>query len=107
MAYRSGKPDEPSGGFRRRAVLGLVVGCVGFIAGRAHYHDYQGDMRSGGRFEAHRRTARRLAQDGNGMKNCQVNKTQRMQRNLPLCLMPAEEWERRHWGLEPAWGIKK
>ena len=63
----SGKPDEPGGGFRQRAVLGLVVGCVGFIAGRAHHHDYQGGMRSGGRFGTHRRTARRLAQVGSGV----------------------------------------
>ena len=41
---------------------GLVMGCGGFIAGRAHHHDYQGGMRSGGRFGTHRRTARRLAQ---------------------------------------------
>ena len=46
----SGKPDEPCGGFRKRAVLGLVVRCVGFTAGRTHHHDYQGGMRSGGRF---------------------------------------------------------
>lgn len=70
MSYRSGKTDETGGGFCQRAVLGLVVGRVGFIAGRAHQHDYQGGMRSGRRFGTHRRTARRLTQVGSGMENC-------------------------------------
>jgi hypothetical protein len=67
---RSGKSNEPGGGFRQRVVLGLVVGRVGFIAGRAHHHDYEGGMRSGGSFGTHRRAARRLAQVGSGMENC-------------------------------------
>jgi hypothetical protein len=53
------------------------VGCVGFIAGRTHHHDYQSGMRSGGRFGTHRRTARRLAQVSSGMENCQIKKAER------------------------------
>lgn len=48
---------RPGGGVCQRAGLGLVVGRVGPIAGRAHHDDHQGGLRSCGRVKADWRTA--------------------------------------------------
>lgn len=37
----------------RTTAAGLVMECMGFIAGRAYHHDDQGHMRPGGSLQTH------------------------------------------------------